>query len=89
MLEIYIASVVLWFVVLKFTAVLFQELIVENGWIDVNNVAGTTKRKRKSLLVSFIPIVRLFVFAMMLVMAVVTKKEFEEFKEGRIRNDKN
>lgn len=83
MLEIYIASVVLWFVVLKFTAVLFHEIFVENGWIDVNNVAGTTKRKRKSLLVSFIPIVRLFVFAMMLVMAVVTKAEYEEFKNKK------
>lgn len=83
MLETYIASVILWFVVLKVTAVLFNELIVENGWIDVNNVAGTTKRKRKSLLVSFIPIVRLFVFAMMLVMSVVTKAEYEEFKNKK------
>lgn len=78
MLENYIASVVL-----KFTAIIFNEMIVENGWIDVNNVAGTTKRKRKSLLVSFIPIVRLFVFVMMLVMAVVTKAEYEEFKNKK------
>lgn len=83
MLEIYIFSVVFWFVALKCNAVLLNELIVENGWIDVNNVAGTTKRKRKSLLVSFIPIVRLFVLVMMLVMAVVTKAEYEEFKNKK------
>ena len=83
MLKTYIASVVLWFVVLKFTAALFYEIFVKNGWIDVNNVAGANKRKRKSLLVSFIPIVRLFVFAMMLVMAVVTKAEYEEFKNKK------
>lgn len=83
MVGTYILSVALWFVVLKFTAVLFNELIVENGWIDVNDVAGTTKRKRKSLLVSFIPIVRLFVFVMTLVMAVVTKAEYEEFKNKK------
>lgn len=80
MLITYITSIVVWMIILIGTAYIFEDRIIENGWLE--DVKQTDKNPW--LLVFFmssIPLLRVVFFIAEIMMVAATKEEIDELVE--------
>ena len=78
MIEFYLFSIIVWFLMIFGSIYLFKSKIIENGWLE-----GSKPVKNGSLITVFlacaIPFVRAFYFLSVIIMAGMTKEQFEEW----------
>lgn len=77
MAKVYFSSVIVWMVIVFFSAMMCKEKILENGWIDIPNPKRKTSLSR--FVYSFsapacVPFVRLFVVISFFYMATHKKE---------------
>lgn len=80
MIELYLFSIVVWFLMIFGSIYLFKDKIRENGWLEYPK---TTKKSSwiTIFLACAIPLVRATYFLAVLIMAGMTTEQFEELKE--------
>jgi hypothetical protein len=78
MLKFYITSVIVSFVIIRAVAILCNDNIVKNGWMENKKSASAFRRVYNTLLLSLIPLLRLFVLVFLIVMAVIPKEKLVE-----------
>ena len=84
MLKIYLSSIVIWMIILYCEVSIFKNAIVEKGWVNPNK--KPSENGWKSLFVlSAIPVIRFFIFILIIVMSTYTRKQFEEWSE-KVKN---
>ena len=84
MLGAYLASIVIYLMILYGMLYIFADKIKDNHWIDVSS-NGTGNRTAKNWRVSLvciaaIPVFRILIVLCLIYMSVHTKEDFEEFK---------
>ena len=80
MLGFYLSIVVIWMIVIYALINIFKDTIKANGWIPENN-------KKKNTIValfmlSAVPLFRLGVAIIIIMMAGITKEQFEEWRKS-------
>lgn len=78
MLKVYLISVVIWMIIIFCTTYLFAEQIKQKGWIETNKHGSFFKALFNVFCMSVVPLLRLLFLITILLMAGVTKEEFEE-----------
>ena len=77
MLGIYLSSIIFWIVIIYSLIIIFQEKIIENGWLN-----RPINRKINGYLLLFcmsaVPILRLLVVVCIFLMACYTEEELNE-----------
>jgi hypothetical protein len=82
MLDFYLGSVIVWFIILFSEGIVFNNRVRNNGWLNM-------QKERHNIiqilfcyvLVAAIPIFRLLMAVMIFVMAAVSKERFDELVE--------
>ena len=77
MLGIYLSSIVFWIVIIYSLTVIFQEKIVENGWLK-KPVNSKTNGYLLLLCMSVVPILRVLFAVCIVLMAMYTEEELNE-----------
>lgn len=82
MFKIYISSVIIWMIVIYSFVTITKEQIRKNGWLNENR-----KSDRNWLMTLFctsaIPVIRVFIFLAICLMACVTEEQYEEWKNSK------
>ena len=78
MLQFYLISVLIWSVVIFCTILVFQNQIIENGWLNGEYGNTAPGGPFRIFLVAAIPVVRFSVFVAMLYMATHTEEYYQE-----------
>lgn len=80
MLKFYLTTVVIWMIIIRATAQIFEPAIREKGWIKEDK---STKRGRFSILFTLaaVPIIRLFVCVIIVFMSSHTPEQLQEMRE--------
>lgn len=78
MLKIYLSSILIWMIIIYCACFIFEKQVRENGWLTTENKSKDGGLKTLFVL-SAIPVVRLFVFIIILVMTTYTKEQFDEW----------
>lgn len=84
MINFYMATVVIWMVIIYATTFITAEAIRNNGWITEKKETTPLKTIITLFCMAAIPIFRLVVVCALIMMSVKTKEEFEKW-----RNDLN
>ena len=78
MLKFYLTTVIIWMIIIYATAKLCGPTIIEKGWIK--KVPSTKTSGLSTLFIlAAVPIIRLLVWAFLLIMCICTREEFEEW----------
>lgn len=81
MLDFYLGSVIVWFIILVSSIIVCGKMIVKNGWVETGGKTVTAKGLLYALIIAAIPIFRFLVCAAAFVMAATSKEEYnKEFK---------
>ena len=84
MLDLYLSSIIVWFIILISSAIVCRKMIVEKGWIKINKKPARFKSLMFTLVIAAIPVFRLLVCGIMFFMATVSKEEYYKMKNMRI-----
>lgn len=84
MLKIYLTSVIIYFLVIRSTLILCENMIIKNGWLTGKKKTTQLRALYNTLILSLVPLLRLAVFVFMIVMAVMPKEKFT----GNTNDDK-
>ena len=84
MLKAYLASIVIWMIIIYSTAILLERSIENNGWLDEKDKEGNVPKTL--FVISAIPFVRLTAVLCCIFMASCTKEQYTEIVE-KIKND--
>lgn len=79
MLETYLATIIIYMIVIYGMLYLFAERIAENGWTNGIKPNGTDPRIAL-LFLSAIPVLRIAIILCLIYMITHTKEDFEKFK---------
>lgn len=81
MLDFYLGSVIVWFIILVSSVIVCGRRIIKNGWAEEGSESITAKGLLYALIIAAIPIFRFLVCAAAFVMAATSKEEYnKEFK---------
>ena len=91
MLDFYLSSVIVWFIILFSEAAVFNNRLHKNGWLDVQKEHHNIIRILFGyVMVAAIPIFRLLMAIMIFVMAAVSKERFDGLvEELEIKDDED
>ena len=89
MLDFYLSSVIIWFIILFSEITVLKDAIYRNGWLDPQKKRNPVRSIFSYVLVAAIPIFRLFVAIMTFVIATYSKERYEAFAEElKTKDDK-
>jgi hypothetical protein len=93
MLDFYLGSVVVWFIILFSEIIVFKDQIYKNGYLDLHKKSNVVRAIFSYVLTAAIPIFRLTVAIMIFVLAIYPKdrldKLIEELKEKDDINERS
>ena len=90
MLEFYLSSVIVWFIILFSEIVIFKDQIYKNGWWDPQKKRNIIRSVFNRILTAAIPIFRLLVAIFIFMMATVSKERFNKIaEEYKTKDDDN
>ena len=82
MLELYLSSIIVWFIVIMSSFAVCGKAIVKNGWAKAAEKLITFKSLVLVLALAAIPVFRLIVCAATFSMASMSKEEYYKMKNG-------
>jgi hypothetical protein len=90
MLDFYLSSIVIWFIILFSEIIVLKDAIYKNGWLDPQKKRNPIRSIFSYVLVSAVPIFRLFVAIMTFVLATYSKEHYDKFvEELKTKDDTN
>lgn len=87
MLQMYLASIFIWIVILNCVALICASKIINNGWLE-NYQAFNNKGFMYIFMIACIPVMRLFVAIAIIVMASMTPEEYEALNSDKDKFEK-
>lgn len=91
MLDFYLGSVIVWFIILVSSVIVCSGRIIKNGWVEAGVKPVTVKGLLYTLLIAAVPIFRILICAAAFLMATISKdeynKEFKDDKNERLEQD--
>ena len=82
MINFYMATVVVWMVIIYATIFVTADAIRKNGWVTEKKETTPLGVIIALFCMAAIPIYRLFVVCVLIMMSVKTKEEFEEWRKN-------
>jgi hypothetical protein len=90
MLDFYLSSIIIWFIILFSEVVVFNKQIRNNGWLDMQKKRNIIRTLVSYVLFAALPIFRLLTAIALFMMACVSKERFEKFaEEYKTKDDTN
>lgn len=89
MLEFYLGSVIVWFIILMSFLHLSKDRIIRNGYFDATKESTKLEALIYAIAISAVPIFRVLVFIMVFLMAALTKNEFDELFKKDDENERS
>ena len=87
MLDLYLSSIVIWFIILFSEAIVLKDAIYKNGWLDPQKKSNLIRSILGYVWIAAVPILRLFVAIMVFVMATYSKERYDKFVELKNKDD--
>lgn len=87
MLDLYLSSIIVWFIILFSEGVVFNDLIHKNGWLGPQKKSNIIRILFGYILIAAVPILRLIAAIMFFVMATCTKERYDKFVELKNKDD--
>ena len=81
MLDFYLGSVVVWFIILISSAIVCRNMIVKKGWIEIGKKSTTLKSLTFALVIAAIPVFRFIICAFIFFMAFESKEDYIKTKD--------
>ena len=82
MLQIYLASILIWVIIIYAVTTLCADKIVNNGWLNSVTPSGANRSLVTLFAVASIPIVRLLMVVALITMTSMTPEEYEEWRNN-------
>lgn len=90
MLDFYLSSIIIWFIILFSEVVVLNKQIRNNGWLDMQKKRNIIRTLFSYVLFAALPVFRLLVAISLFIMALVTKERFDKFaEEYKTKDDTN
>lgn len=81
MLQMYLASVFIWVIIIYATTTLCAGKIVANGWLDNATPSGSNRGLVILFTVAAIPILRLLMVIVLIALSSMTPEKYEEWRD--------
>lgn len=90
MLDFYLSSIIIWFIILFSEAVVFNKQIRNNGWLDMEKKRNIIRTLFSYVLFAALPVFRLLIAIILFMMAFTTKERFDKYAEElKTKDDEN
>ena len=83
MLQIYLASILIWVIIIYAVTTLCADKIVSNGWLNSVTPSGANRSLVTLFAVASIPIIRVLMVIALIIMASLTPAEYEVWKKDK------